>query len=69
MLFKLTGLLGSEMALDKAKGKAKDCLLVNTENVRMSVTVHKVSIQCLLYSIQTDTFDAAVVPPGWTEQQ
>ena len=45
MSFKLTRLLGGEVALGKAKGKGKAHTLMHVPNACMSVVQHKVSVR------------------------
>ena len=45
MSFKLTGLLGSEVVLGKAKGKGKAHALMHVPNAHMLVVQHKVSVR------------------------
>ena len=45
MSFKLTGLLGGEVASGEAKGKGKVCMLMHVPNTHMLVVQHKVSVR------------------------
>ena len=60
MLFKLTGLLGGEVAMGKAKGKGKVHTLMHAPNVHMLVVQCKVSFRLAIPSFRLMNMNPAL---------